>query len=243
VTRTHIRPDKSSCSKRDVAWAVVYKAALDSIPALRRGVIEFLHGPGGAWTTTAIAEGVGYPTPTARRALEDLRAHQIANRKPQGEGKADLWSLSAFARERLDAARSVPEMSEDLNDESFSEMSGLPITHPHRVFDDFRKRFLKGAKREAEPSLVFVAAVFRKDPAREASAARTLKAEAAEALGVSVDHFERHILVELKVVYCGARRLYPVRELERWLTENATPVLPVTRTKCLDETRRDPGAV
>jgi DNA-binding IclR family transcriptional regulator len=103
-------------------------------------VIEFLHGSNAPRTTTAVAEGVGYPTPTARRALEDLRAHQIANRKPQGEGKADLWSLSAFARGRLDAARSVPEMSEDLNEEGFSEMSGLPITHPHRVFDDFSEK-------------------------------------------------------------------------------------------------------
>lgn len=75
-----------------------------------------------------------------RLEVMDLRAHQIANRKPQGEGKADLWSLSAFARERLDAARSVPEMSEDLNEEGFSEMSGLPITHPHRVFDDFSEK-------------------------------------------------------------------------------------------------------
>jgi hypothetical protein len=51
------------------------------------------------------------------------------------------------------------------------------------------------------------------------------KAEAAHALGVSVDHLERHVLPDLRVVRSGngQRRLVliPVRELERWLDENA----------------------
>jgi excisionase family DNA binding protein len=41
--------------------------------------------------------------------------------------------------------------------------------------------------------------------------------EAADALGVSVDTFERHISPELRVVYVGRVRLYSVPELERWL--------------------------
>lgn len=49
------------------------------------------------------------------------------------------------------------------------------------------------------------------------------KSEAAEALGVSVDHLERYVLPEVKVVYSGRRRLIPVRELERWLEQRATP--------------------
>jgi hypothetical protein len=51
------------------------------------------------------------------------------------------------------------------------------------------------------------------------------KREAAEALGLSVDSFERHVQPQLKVVYVGRRRLFPVRELERWLSENAARVL------------------
>lgn len=47
------------------------------------------------------------------------------------------------------------------------------------------------------------------------------KAEAAEALGVSVDHFERHVQPHLRVVYSGRRRLFPVRELEGWLDREA----------------------
>jgi hypothetical protein len=45
--------------------------------------------------------------------------------------------------------------------------------------------------------------------------------EAAQALGVSVDHFDRHIKPELPVVVTGARRLYSVKALERWLAEQA----------------------
>lgn len=42
-------------------------------------------------------------------------------------------------------------------------------------------------------------------------------AEAAESLGVSVDHFQRHVQPAIRVVYVGRRRLIPVRELEAWL--------------------------
>ena len=40
--------------------------------------------------------------------------------------------------------------------------------------------------------------------------------EAAEALGVSRDHLERHILSELRVIRVGRRLLVRVAELERW---------------------------
>jgi excisionase family DNA binding protein len=47
------------------------------------------------------------------------------------------------------------------------------------------------------------------------------KAEAAASLGVSVDFFDEHIAHELRMVRRGRRRLIPVRELERWLDEQA----------------------
>ncbi len=46
--------------------------------------------------------------------------------------------------------------------------------------------------------------------------------EAAEALGISVDHFERHVKAELPVVYAGSLRLYPRKVLEDWLDERST---------------------
>jgi hypothetical protein len=45
--------------------------------------------------------------------------------------------------------------------------------------------------------------------------------EAAESLGVSVDHFERHVKPDLEYVPVGARRLYAVRELQSFLERHA----------------------
>lgn len=56
------------------------------------------------------------------------------------------------------------------------------------------------------------------------------KRETAEALGVSVDFLEEHVMHELRVVRCGRRRLIPVAELERWLDEHATRALEANRS-------------
>ena len=48
--------------------------------------------------------------------------------------------------------------------------------------------------------------------------------EAAKALGVSRDFLDEHIAPELRAVRRGRRKLYPVRELERWLAENASRI-------------------
>lgn len=49
--------------------------------------------------------------------------------------------------------------------------------------------------------------------------------EAASALGVSSNFLDQHVMPELRVVRRGRRRLIPVRELERWLNEEACRVL------------------
>jgi Helix-turn-helix domain len=49
--------------------------------------------------------------------------------------------------------------------------------------------------------------------------------EAAEALGVSVDFFHEHIAPELRVVRRGRRKLYAVREIDRWLDASAARTL------------------
>jgi len=46
--------------------------------------------------------------------------------------------------------------------------------------------------------------------------------EAAQALGVSRDFFDQHLLPELRIVRCGRRRLIPLTELERWLNQAAS---------------------
>lgn len=50
--------------------------------------------------------------------------------------------------------------------------------------------------------------------------------EAADALGVSRDFFDAHVKPDLRVVRRGRLVLVPVRELERWVDENAAAVLP-----------------
>jgi excisionase family DNA binding protein len=51
------------------------------------------------------------------------------------------------------------------------------------------------------------------------------KREAATALGLSVDSFERHVQPELRVVRRGRLRLFAMSEVERWLCENGTKTL------------------
>ena len=55
------------------------------------------------------------------RALEDLTAHGIARKVSRGEGnKADTWSLTPWARERV---THVPEVSEGLGEACVPEVS------------------------------------------------------------------------------------------------------------------------
>jgi hypothetical protein len=45
--------------------------------------------------------------------------------------------------------------------------------------------------------------------------------EAAAAIGIRIDSFERHVQPTIRMVRRGRLRLVPVAELERWLDENA----------------------
>jgi hypothetical protein len=51
------------------------------------------------------------------------------------------------------------------------------------------------------------------------------RTEAAAALGLSVDSFERYVQPEVRLVRRGRLRLIAITELERWLTTNASRVL------------------
>lgn len=54
-------------------------------------------------------------------------------------------------------------------------------------------------------------------------AARILltRKEAAEALGMSLSHFQRHVQPRLACVYSGQLRLYRPRDLEQWTEREA----------------------
>lgn len=130
------------------AWALVGKCALDSMPALRRTVLEELIRTDEERSTPKVAEAVGYPTSTTRRALEDLAAHGVVARRSQGQGSADLWYVTDWTRDRwrtvpeksgveTEAAETVPEMSDNMHSEHENGAASGPITSPLSVFDDF----------------------------------------------------------------------------------------------------------
>jgi len=50
--------------------------------------------------------------------------------------------------------------------------------------------------------------------------------EAALAIGMSLDSFERHVQPTIRLIRPGRMRLAPVHELERWLEEHAERTLP-----------------
>jgi len=50
--------------------------------------------------------------------------------------------------------------------------------------------------------------------------------DAAAALGISLDSFERHVQPDLRMIRRGKLRLVPVAELERWAVGHAEATLP-----------------
>lgn len=53
--------------------------------------------------------------------------------------------------------------------------------------------------------------------------------EAAASLGMSVDHFERHVQYKLRVIRSGRLLLVPVAELHRWAEREAALTLGSSR--------------
>lgn len=86
---------------RTDAWRVLTKVGLDSIPALRLSIMETLYAYEGQLSTNDLAGAVRHPGTTTRRACEDLVAHGLLECHRQGEGKAHLWELTEFSRDRL----------------------------------------------------------------------------------------------------------------------------------------------
>lgn len=51
------------------------------------------------------------------------------------------------------------------------------------------------------------------------------RTQAASLLSMSVDHFERHVLPDLRVIQTGRKQTIPVRELENWMSARAARAL------------------
>jgi hypothetical protein len=102
-------------------WHLVSRCALDSMPALRRAALTALAGRAAA-TTTEVAEVIGYPTQTTRQALEDLTAHGVLVRSSMGQGRADRWAVSEWARARIPT---VPESAGGEAEATVPESAGV----------------------------------------------------------------------------------------------------------------------
>jgi hypothetical protein len=107
---------------RTDAWGVVTKCALDSMPALRLATINALHAADDEIKTGDVATAIRHPTVTVRRTLEDLDAHDVAERHTHGKGTTDTWTLSTWAREHYAALQSQTR--------TVSEKSGQTHTTP-----------------------------------------------------------------------------------------------------------------
>jgi hypothetical protein len=98
------------------ARSLTMKAGMDSIPGLRRAVLELL-GSNMELPIGIIIEQVGKPASTTRRAVEDLHALGVVDRA-RGPSGADMWRLTSWAQERFDAR--VPDVS------SLTELRVIP---------------------------------------------------------------------------------------------------------------------
>jgi hypothetical protein len=101
----------------EAAWRVLQSAALDSIPLLRRKVIDTLVAAIGETRTADVAEAIGYPLRTTERALEDLTAHGVLVVNHYGPGKATTWQISDWTADHWKAATS-PDLSEGISTNS-----------------------------------------------------------------------------------------------------------------------------
>jgi hypothetical protein len=92
--------DSLGCD-RQLALRVLRRVGLDSMPALRRQLLEQLCASPEPVSTPALAVAVRTPTTTVRRTLEDLAAYRLVDRTKQEQGKPDLWAMVEWARERF----------------------------------------------------------------------------------------------------------------------------------------------
>ena len=115
-------------------WQVLTKAALDSMPAIRRQALDVIvdgpwrpgadyphdHHPG----TGNIARAAGYPERTMLRALEDLEVHGVLKKWRQASNYPWQWSLTDWTRERWPRPPETSEGSFIETQDSEEDFSG-----------------------------------------------------------------------------------------------------------------------
>ena len=128
---------------RPAAWEMVRRVGMDSIPKLRRSILDYLGTRSTTATTTDIAEYVEHPSRTTRRGLEDLAAHRVVRRIAGGEGKADHWELTDQTREWL-ALMTVPVSSEPIDTLDAVAPDATPLIETKITNDDITGKVALG---------------------------------------------------------------------------------------------------
>lgn len=95
------------------AWELVRRVGMDSVPKLRRVVLDYLGERLTAASTKEVSQGVEHPLRTTRRALEDLAAHRVIRQIAGGDGKTDYWELTERTKRWLD--QTLPVSSEPIH--------------------------------------------------------------------------------------------------------------------------------
>ena len=91
---------------------LIVKVGLDCIPPVRRMALEVFFLDSKTVTTGSVAESIGYPEQTTRRALEDLRAHGVLVSGPKHADRADTWIVSPHWKQQCGAlAETFPKSS------------------------------------------------------------------------------------------------------------------------------------
>jgi hypothetical protein len=112
-------------------WRLLSKTALDSIPSLRRAVLDEL-AKGDDWIThSRLVERTGIPRTTAGRVLEDLELLGLVE-PSRLEGTETRYAPSEFAR------RARPQPCPEMSEAPCPEMSVAPLKERTRATTTFR---------------------------------------------------------------------------------------------------------
>jgi hypothetical protein len=106
------RPDITQLQRN-----TLYKIALDSIPRLRRVLLQILAG-NRTVSTSAVATKIGFTTAITRGHLTQLSALSLVIRIPNGgKGNEDAWRLNSYAKDFMGKFEHIKMEEKDLLDE------------------------------------------------------------------------------------------------------------------------------
>ena len=115
----------------DIDTKILFKIALDSIPQMRRQMLQKL-AENTSVTTEEAAEATSYPTATARRYLEDLFVLGICDRRrsgPTGESGSHEWILKDKYRNIMSEFDGVKLIS----DERIAQLEAEYYSEAHEI--------------------------------------------------------------------------------------------------------------